>query len=194
MGRLGTIEKIEIDKDSKNIIITATSDNAITQNADLINPAGEDSLPLSQSDVIYLASVEGINQLIALGVISKSLGAKEGEKIIYSRKAENDKVELMCKIYLKNDGNLSIEAVDNISIRSKEEVILNKGEDYAVKFNELEKEMKTLKEQLNNFITEEYNAHTHPHSQGPTAAPTSPSTTQITLDIKDAKSETIRIP
>lgn len=193
MGRLGTIEKIEIDKDSKNVIITATSDNAVTQNADLINPAGEDSLPISQSDIIYLARIEGINQLVALGVVSKSLGAKEGEKIIYSRKVENDSVKLMCKIYLQNDGQLSIEAVNNISIRSKEEVILNKGEDYAVKFNELDKEMKKLKEQLNGFI-KEYNAHTHPHPQGPTSAPTSPATTQITLDIKDAKSETIRIP
>ena len=193
MGILGTIEKIEIDKESKNIIITATTDNAVTQSADLINPAGEDSLPLSQSDIIYLAKVEGINQLVALGITSKSLGAKEGEKIIYSRKANGNKVELMAKIYLKNDGKLSIEAVDNISIRSKEDVILNNGDDYAVKFNELDIEMKKLKEQLNGFI-KEYNSHTHPHPQGPTSAPTTPSTTQITLDIKDAKSETIKIP
>ena len=193
MGILGTIEKIEIDKESKNIIITATTDNAVTQSADLINPAGEDSLPLSQSDIIYLAKVEGINQLVALGITSKSLGAKEGEKIIYSRKANGNKVELMAKIYLKNDGKLQIEAVDNISVRSKEDVILNNGDDYAVKFNELDKEMKKLKEQLNGFI-KEYNSHTHPHPQGPTSAPTTPSTTQITLDIKDAKSETIKIP
>lgn len=193
MGILGIIEKIEIDKESKNIIITATTDNAITQSADLINPAGEDSQPIAQSDIVYLAQVEGINQLIALGVTSKSLGAKEGEKILYSRKSENNKVELMTKIYLKNDGHLSIEAVDDISLRSKKNIILNKGEDYAVKFNELDKEMKKLKEQLNGFI-KEYNAHTHPHPQGPTSAPTTPTTTQITLDIKDAKSETIKIP
>lgn len=194
MGILGTIEKIEIDKESKNIIITATTDNAVTQSADLINPAGEDSLPLSQSDIIYLAKVEGINQLVALGITSKSLGAKEGEKIIYSRKANGNKVELMAKIYLKNDGKLQIEAVDNISIRSKEDVILNNGDDYAVKFNELDKEMKKLKEQLNNFISKEYNNHIHAHAQGPTETPKLPSTTQITLDIKDAKSETIKIP
>ena len=193
MGILGTIEKIEIDKESKNIIITATTDNAVTQSADLINPAGEDSLPLSQSDIIYLAKVEGINQLVALGITSKSLGAKEGEKIIYSRKANGNKVELMAKIYLKNDGKLQIEAVDNISIRSKEDVILNNGDDYAVKFNELDKEMKKLKEQLNGFI-KEYNAHLHVTPSGNSATPQAPSTTQITLDIKDAKSETIKIP
>lgn len=193
MGILGIIEKIEIDKESKNIIITATTDNAITQSADLINPAGEDSQPIAQSDIVYLAKVEGINQLIALGVTSKSLGAKEGEKILYSRKSDGNKVELMTKIYLKNDGHLSIEAVEDISVRSKKDVILNKGEDYAVKFNELDKEMKKLKEELNGFI-KEYNAHIHQHAQGPTKTPEPPSTTQISLDIKDAKSETIKIP
>ena len=70
---------------------------------------------------------------------------------------------------------------------------MNNGDDYAVKFNELDKEMKKLKEQLNGFI-KEYNSHTHPHPQGPTETPKPPSTTQITLDIKDAKSETIKIP
>jgi hypothetical protein len=194
MGMLGVIEKIEIDKDSKNIIITAITDNSVTQKVDLINASGEDSVPIAQDDIAFLEKVEGINQLVALGIIAKSLGAKEGEKIIYSRKAKNNNVELMTKIYLKNDGQLSIEAVDDISIRSKEKIILNKGEDYAVKFNELDKEMKKLKEQLNNFISKEYNAHTHPHAQGPTSTPSSPSTTQITLDIKDAKSETINIP
>lgn len=217
MGILGIIEKIEIDKESKNIIITATTDNAVTQSADLINPAGEDSQPIAQSDIVYLAQVEGINQLVALGITSKSLGAKEGEKILYSRKSDGNKVELMTKIYLKNDGHLSIEAVEDISLRSKKNtilkndeslsieakedvsikseknVILNEGEDYAVKFNELDKEMKKLKEQLNGFI-KEYNTHTHPHPQGPTSPPTAPSSTQISLDIKDAKSETIKIP
>lgn len=193
MGKLGVIEKIEIDKDSKNIIITAITDNSVMQKVDLINASGEDSVPIAQDDIAFLEKVEGINQLVALGIIAKSLGAKEGEKIIYSRKAKNNNVELMTKIYLKNDGQLSIEAVDDISIRSKEKIILNKGEDFAVKFNELDKEMKKLKEQLNGFI-KEYNAHTHPHAQGPTSTPTSPSTTQITLDIKDAKSETINIP
>lgn len=190
MDLLGDIEKIKVDNDSNNIVLTVVSDNAMTQEADLINPANEDSVPISQVDTVLLAKIEGINQLVAIGVVSQSVDAKEGEKIIYSRDAN---AEIIAKIHLKNDGEIYIETKDKINIKYDKEVILNDGKDYAVKFNELDKEMKTLKEQLNGFI-KEYNNHIHPHPQGPTEMPKPPSTTQITLDIKKAKSETIKIP
>ena len=190
MGLLAEIEKIKVDNDSDNIVLTVVSDNAMTQEADLINPAGEDSVPISQVDTVLLAKIEGINQLVAIGVVSQSIKAKEGEKIIYSR---DTNAKVVAKIHLKQDGEIYIETKDKINIKYDKEVILNDGNDYAVKFNELDKEMKTLKQQLNAFI-KEYNAHIHASSSGPTDPPKPPSTTQITLDIKNAKSETIKIP
>lgn len=190
MNLLADIEKIKVDKASKNIVLTVVSDNAMTQEADLINSANEDSIPVSQVDTVLLAKIEGINQLVALGVVSQNVEAKEGEKIIYSRDAN---AEVIAKIHLKNNGEVYIETKDKINIKYDKEVIVNDGNDYAVKFNELDKEMKTLKEQLNAFI-KEYNAHIHASSSGPTDPPKPPSTTQITLDIKNAKSETIKIP
>ena len=190
MNLIGSVEKTKVDKESNNIVITTITDNTMSRDADLVCSANEDSVPISQVDTILLAKIEGINQLVAIGVVSQHIDAKEGEKIIYSRDAN---AEVIAKIHLKNNGEVYIETKDKINIKYDKEVILNDGKDYAVKFNELDKEMKTLKQQLNAFI-KEYNNHVHVSPSGPTEAPKPPSTTQITLDIKNAKSETIKIP
>lgn len=205
MGILGDIQKTNIDSYSNNIIITTITDNTMMREADLINPAGEDSIPL-KIDTALLVRIEGINQKVAVGVVSQSQGAKEGEKILYSRDAQ---AELVAKIHLKNTGELYIETKDNIDIKSEKElnieiketaniksndkIILNSGDDYAVKFNELNKEMEKLKKEINQFI-KIFNSHIHPHPQGNTASPSPPTASNISLDISQAKSETVQIP
>jgi len=81
-----------------------------------------------------------------------------------------------------------------ISIRiSQDEILLNEGTDYAVKYEELKKAFDELKSDFNNFVNITYNLHNHP-----TAAPGAPSTpsvtgTQSSADMQQAKVEKVRL-
>ncbi len=189
----------------KKIIATVKRSFGISINADIASSAGEDSVPI-KDDIGVLIEAGGIGNYVLVGVISESQGAKEGEKILYSRDSNSN---VMTKIYLTNTGALLIESKDiititgektldiktkeDINIKSDNKVVINEGNDYAVKFNELDREMNTLKEQLNGFI-KEYNLHTHGTPSGASTPPAVPSVTNISLNISSSKSDTLQIP
>lgn len=135
----------------KKIIATVKRSFGISINADIASSAGEDSVPI-KDDIGVLIEAGGIGNYVLVGVISESHGAKEGEKILYSRDSNSN---VMTKIYLTNTGALLIESKDiititgektldiktkeDINIKSDNKVVINEGNDYAVKFNELDR-------------------------------------------------------
>lgn len=78
--------------------------------------------------------------------------------------------------------------------RSTGELIIYDGEDYAVKYNELETAFNQLKDDFDNFVTLTYNVHQHPTAA--VGAPSNPSVTgsSSTADVSPAKVEKVRLP
>ncbi len=135
----------------------------------LIGSSGDDSPPLSGDLVVELPRT-GTGRAFMAGTISLSQGAKEGERILYSRD-ENGAVQ--AKIYLNASG----------------EVFINDGSDFAVKFNEL----KSSFEQL----VADFNAHTHmvsgTASAGVVTATASPTTSPSSANIDSSKVDKVRL-
>lgn len=99
-------------------------------------------------------------------------------------------------IEIKGDDALTIDGQSDIKINSGSKIVLNDGADYAVKFNELDLQMKRLKTELTELLTS-LKTHTHTGNMGaPTSPPVPPIITpvQISLDVSQAKSQTVQIP
>ena len=110
MGVLATIVNSETG-DFNEIVQTGEPHYGENKYCDQFSPSGEDAPPL-KDDLVVLVDIEGTGNMASVGVLTKSQGAKPGEKIIYGRDANGN---VTSKIYLHNDGSISIETEKPIS-------------------------------------------------------------------------------
>lgn len=100
-------------------------------------PCGEDAPPV-EGDIVALMPVEGTGNMVALGSMSKSQGAKPGERIIYGRDKDGN---VTSKIYLQNDGSISIETENPVSLDGEKIIIQGGGSAAARVDDEVEVEI-----------------------------------------------------
>ena len=79
---MGRIAKLISTKIEEFIVQTVEAYFGANVTAETFAPSGDDSPPL-ENDRIVLVQVDGTGNFVAVGVLSKSQGAKPGEKILY---------------------------------------------------------------------------------------------------------------
>jgi hypothetical protein len=151
------------------------SDKADTQEIEIINQAGIKTRPLENHRIIIIRCGGGYK--VSVGVddnIDEEI--EEGEILIYS----NDNGSISSSIKLLTDGTIEI----------------NEGQNYMVRYNELEIAFNELKEK-HNILSAFVDSHAHTlvtpgsGSSGPVAVPSGSSSS---ADITVSKIEKIRVP
>lgn len=122
MGVLATVIDT-VTGDFEEIVQTVEAHYGENKYCDQFAPSGEDAPPL-KDDLVALVEVEGTGNMASVGVLAKSLGAKPGEKIIYGRDANGN---VTSKIYLHNDGTISIETEKPITFDGEKITIQGGG-------------------------------------------------------------------
>lgn len=173
-------------------------------------PPGDDSPGLPE-DRHYIAKKDGQGNIVVIGTLVVSQGAKEGEKILYSRNSDGDTV---AKIYFQNDGKLTIEtddeiniigskktivdSVEDIEIKSNANLVLQNGSDFAMRFNEFETQINQIKQDINDHINVRYTPHTHIVPQAPSGTTVSQTPLPVgipsTVDFSNVKIDNINLP
>jgi hypothetical protein len=92
----------EIEKFIKLLFEARKDDN---RSALLYNSAGEDSVPLD-GERLVVVKVDGAGKYTAVGVLTRSQGAKPGEKIYFARDPD---AAIVSKIKMLNDGSIFID-------------------------------------------------------------------------------------
>lgn len=136
MGVLASV----VDSDTgdyNEVVQTVESHYGENKYCDQFGPSGEDAPPLAD-DLVALMEVEGTGNMASVGVLTKSQGAKPGEKIIYGRDSDG---KVTSKIYLHNDGTISIETEKPVSIDGEKLTILKNGSAAARKDDTVEVEI-----------------------------------------------------
>lgn len=105
MGRVGRLIQAAI---GEFIVQTVEAYKGANLTAETFAPGGDDSPPLPD-DRIVLVSVDGTGGFAAVGVLSRSQGAKPGERILYSRDEDGN---VRASVRLLADGTVEIEAAD----------------------------------------------------------------------------------
>jgi len=161
------------------LIKVIKSGKADTRQAYQSAPHGIESAPAESEEVVALYSyTEKRGEPVIVGYLNKRAVVNAGETKVYSTDAEGEE---QIAIKLTADGKIKI-AGDS---------------DFAVRFTELEKGFKELKDDLNSFV-KTYNSHTHPFTGAPPGgAATTSKTTQTgsssSAEISDAKVEDVQI-
>jgi hypothetical protein len=119
MGWIGRLISTKIEDYIINTVEKRLSYNV---KSETYAPSGDDSVGLAE-DRVYLGSIDGLGQSVVLGHLVISQGAKEGEKILYSRDANGD---LVAKIYIQNKGKLLIETDSEIEVKSSTNLMKRK--------------------------------------------------------------------
>ena len=132
---MGRIAKLIQTKIESLIIQTVEAYYGANVTAETYSASGDDAPPLP-NDRVVLVQVDGTGNFVSVGVLSKSQGAKPGERILYSRDSNGD---LKAAIKLLNDGkiemvspvefsllaeNLAIQAEKNIDIEAQQKLTL----------------------------------------------------------------------
>jgi hypothetical protein len=107
-----------------------------------ISPFGDDSCPTEGVKGIKMATSTDAYHVI-LGYFNRSNIAAEGEKRLYSLSPDGS---ISFYVHLKNNGTMELGGTD----------------DNIVRYSELKSGFDELKGDFNNFLTNEYNIHTHP--------------------------------
>ncbi len=156
-----------ITKTDDKITIQYSTDDGI-RTAIYFNNANSYTIP-SIDDTILINETKNVNYTIAThGNNSTSHDTNEGELKIYAV----DQNEVKSSVELKKNG----------------QVIVNGGENFAVKFNQLKTKFDSLIAKLNSFIVS-YNTHTHANH----AVVTTMLQEQTTLNIDDSKADNLLI-
>ncbi len=159
-----------ITKTNDKITIQYSTDDGI-RTAIYFNNANSYTIP-SIDDTILINETKNVNYTIAThGNNSTSHETNEGELKIYAV----DQNEVKSSVELKKNG----------------QVIVNGGENYAVKFNQLKTKFDMLIVEINNFITT-YNSHTHMVFNTPTLGPSAVRTASA-ININDSKADNLLI-
>lgn len=145
--------------------------SAKTLEARQCTPYGFESVPQNKANAVVL------NGSLVVGYVQKAFDdLGPGECVIFSKKSDGT---IAATIKSLVDGQIQI----------------NGTGDFAVRFKELEKGYNDLKSDMNSFITQTYNLHTHPFT-GPSGNTSATTTlgTQSTASIADSKVETVELP
>jgi len=135
---------------------------------------GEDHIPAG-GKVVQIGTTNSNENIIICTVRKADETLQIGEKVIYS--TDKDGV-VQAKIHLKNDGT----------------VVVNDGEDFAVRYTKLECEFNELKGKFNDLVTI-WNTFANAYIPGSNGAPPTASTaTQSQADITLSKVEKIKVP
>jgi hypothetical protein len=178
---MGIIGKLISNKIETFILNTVEKRFGYNVKGETYGPSGDDS-PGLEDDRVYLGSIDGEGRSVVIGNLVISQGAEAGEKILYSRDANG---VLKAQIYWKKDGKIEINGDGNI--------VLQNGTDFAMRFNEFETQINTLKGDLNTFISV-YNGHNHPTAPvGPVSTPSSPGV-PTAADFTNVKISNINVP
>ncbi len=178
----GIIESISIGRNldsGENVRIAQVNiigEDTVT--VELPFPEGDEFCPAA-GDTVYYEEVD-TGFLVARciqSVVPVDSTLKDGEREMFSRGGSNR----VAKVRLKNDG----------------EVVLNAGDDYAVKFNELQSALTDLQNAYNNLWNIVF-SHTHGYTSPSGAAFTATSLqfqgqSAPTLDMAAAKVEKVRL-
>lgn len=200
MGNIGEITEVKIEEKIREIV-TEIFENYTVQ-ASQISPSGIDSSPLKEKQGVILP-VGGSGKFVHIGTYTDNQ-VDEGEIKVYSEDAD---ANMVASIYLDKDGKITIESEDdiaiickkNVKVNADEEIIINDGTDYAVKYNELETAFNQLQDDFDN--------HTHSIASGTFVVSVSgqatgtlnsapidvQTTTASTADITPAKVDEVRI-
>jgi hypothetical protein len=100
VGRIGRVLRHEIEKFIQ--LVTETR-KGFNQSALVYNSSGDDSPPV-KDDRVILITIDGTGNYISAGTLTKSQGAKPGEKFLFSRDAEG---VLQTIIKMLNDGSIN---------------------------------------------------------------------------------------
>ena len=178
----GIIESISIGKNldsGENVRLAQVNiigEDTVT--VELPFPEGDEFCP-AVGDTVYYEEVDSgflvarcIQTVIA---VDSSLG--DGERELFSRSGSSRAATLR--------------------LRNNSEIVLNKGDDYAVKFQKLEAALNDLQDAQNELWDVVF-SHTHPYVNDTSPATTSVSAqftgkTAPTLDMADAKVEKVRL-
>lgn len=114
MGLLARILQTE-NGEGNEIVQTVEAHYGENKFCDQFSPSGDDAPPLPE-DRVVLVEIEGSGNCVSVGSLTTSVGAKPGEKIIYSRD-KNGKV--VAKIHLKNDGSMEFSGDKDIDLTVK---------------------------------------------------------------------------
>lgn len=131
MGRIGRLIQAAI---GEFIVQTVEAYKGANLTAETFAPSGDDSPPLPD-DRIVLVQVDGTGSFVAVGVLSRSQGAKPGERILYSRDEDG---EVQAALRLLNDGKIEMVSPADVRMDGKnfsvtaEEKISAKGNDVTV--------------------------------------------------------------
>lgn len=114
MGAIARVLQTQ-NGDDNEIIQTVEAHYNDSKYCEQFAPSGDDSPPLPE-DRVFISEVEGTGNAISAGVMSKSQGAKPGEKILYARDGNG---EVKAKIHLKNDGSILVEGEKDAELQIK---------------------------------------------------------------------------
>lgn len=151
------------------------ADGDDVQTVEYYDTGGRDYLPPDGAEIVIVDISPAYRVAVAVDDRQDPAVAK-GEQELYSLDSTGE--TKAAKIKLSNDG----------------EIIANDGEDFAVRYSELEIAFNQLRSDLNAFIGV-YNAHTHvaPAGGGATGAPSAPGVDSA-ADVSGAKIEEIKVP
>ncbi len=181
---------LNLDAEKKTLILQVVGyEDDDSQNVELQNSAGFDIQPPDDADTYVLDVAENYRLAIATNDnIEPDESINPGEIEFYSSESGERKSKIRLKI---------------------NEIVLNDGEDYATKYNELETAFNQLQADHDKLADTvklffaEYNANViifnaHVHVPGVKTVtpevPTTQTTEPSSADITPAKSETVRIP
>lgn len=117
MNTIARVIKTE-NGDEEEIIQTVEAHYGENKYCDQFSASGDDSPPLPE-DRVAIMDIEGTGNSVSVGVLSKSQGAKPGEKLIYSRDEDGN---VVAKIHLKNDGSVLFEGEKDAELTVKGDV------------------------------------------------------------------------
>lgn len=143
-----------------------------------ITSFGDDSCPPKNIKGVKMATSTEAYHII-LGYFNRSNVAVEGEKRIFSVKEDGS---ISFYVHLKNNGTMEIGGTD----------------DNLVRYSELKTGFDQLKTDFNNFLTTQYNLHTHPvpgvtvGSGSTNSSVTTSLGTESIADISDCKIDEIK--
>jgi hypothetical protein len=177
----GSEVAINLDSDKKSRILQVQiTDERDVQSIELYRMPGEDYNPSNGTRVL----------IIEIGTSKAAVAASDVEALDDLAEGERE--------YYSDDGEARLAT---IRLNGQSEIVLNAGEDYAVRYSKLEEAFDTLKQEFSDFVTTIYNTHYHlvaalPNPSGATIQDLPPAAvgTPSTADITGAKVEDIKVP
>lgn len=175
---IGTIKSTSLEENqgsAKKFIMLEVeeSEGDDLQDVQLVSMSGQKSRP-EPGERVYILNFGGGLKIGICVEDNIETNIAEGERDYYA----TDGGERKAALTLKKNGH----------------AVINDGEDWAVRYSELESKFNELRDFVNNFITGVYNLHNHPTAPaGPVSVPNSLGTGS-TVDISQAKIDTVRVP